>query len=73
MHEVGKLIGVLRQLVERGASVVVIEHNIDVIRASDHVLDLGPGGGENGGRIVAAGTPEEIMRDPNSITGKFLL
>ncbi|MDR2050726.1 MAG: excinuclease ABC subunit UvrA [Deltaproteobacteria bacterium] len=72
MHEVGKLIRVLDQLVERGASVVVIEHNTDVICAADHVLDLGPGGGENGGEIISSGTPEEIMRDPASVTGQFL-
>ncbi|MDL2317225.1 excinuclease ABC subunit UvrA, partial [Desulfovibrio sp. OttesenSCG-928-A18] len=62
MHEVGKLIAVLHQLVERGASVVVIEHNTDVIRCADYVLDLGPGGGENGGLIVASGTPEQIVK-----------
>jgi excinuclease ABC subunit A len=73
MHEVGKLIGVLHKLVEKGATVVVIEHNTDVICASDHVIDLGPGGGENGGRIVAKGTPEEIIRDAASVTGAFLL
>ena len=72
MHEVGKLITVLHQLVERGATVVVIEHNTDVILCADHVLDLGPGGGENGGLIVASGTPEELIRDPQSITGEFL-
>ncbi len=72
MHEVGKLITVLHQLVERGATVVVIEHNTDMILCSDYVLDLGPGGGENGGRIVSVGTPEEIMRDPQSVTGTFL-
>ena len=72
MHEVGKLVTVLHHLVELGATVVVIEHNTDVILASDYVIDLGPGGGENGGRIVAAGTPEAIMADPNSVTGKFL-
>ena len=72
MHEVGKLIGVLNQLVERGASVVVIEHNIEVIRAADHVIDLGPGGGENGGRIIASGSPEEIADNPKSATGKFI-
>jgi excinuclease ABC subunit A len=72
MHEVGKLIQVLHQLVERGASVVVIEHNTDVILSSDYVIDLGPGGGEYGGRIVSRGTPEEIMADPESITGRFL-
>jgi|GEM_PF-3176775 len=73
MHEVGKLITVLNQLVDRGATVTVIEHNTDVILASDHVVDLGPGGGENGGRIVSAGTPEEIMDDPHSVTGTFLV
>lgn len=72
MHEVGKLVTVLHHLVDLGATVVVIEHNTDVILASDYVIDLGPGGGENGGRIVAAGTPEAIMADPNSVTGKFL-
>jgi excinuclease ABC subunit A len=72
MHEVGKLIKVLRQLVDKGATVIVIEHNIDVIRAADHVVDLGPGGGESGGRIVAAGTPEQIKKDPHSVTGRFL-
>lgn len=72
MHEVGKLVTVLHHLVDLGASVVVIEHNTDVILASDYVIDLGPGGGENGGRIVAAGTPEAIMADPASVTGAFL-
>lgn len=72
MHEVGKLIAVLNQLVDKGATVVVIEHNTDVILAADHVLDLGPGGGENGGTIVSQGTPEHIMADPNSVTGSFL-
>ena len=72
MHEVGKLITVLHHLVERGATVVVIEHNTDVIMAADHVIDLGPGGGENGGNIIASGTPEELMADPASVTGQFL-
>lgn len=72
MHEVGKLITVLHHLVERGATVVVIEHNTDVIMAADHVIDLGPGGGENGGTIIASGTPEELMADPASVTGQFL-
>ena len=56
-----------------GATVVVIEHNTDVILSSDHVIDLGPGGGENGGRIVSAGTPEEIIADSASVTGAFLV
>ena len=73
MHEVGKLVTVLHQLVERGASVVVIEHNTDVILASDYVIDMGPGGGDNGGTIISEGSPEYIMADPRSVTGKFLV
>jgi excinuclease ABC subunit A len=72
MHEVGKLIHVLQALVDKKASVVVIEHNLDVIRAADYVFDLGPGGGEFGGHIVAQGTPEEIGDNPESVTGEFL-
>jgi excinuclease ABC subunit A len=73
MHEVGKLISVLHKLVDKGAGVVVIEHNADMILAADHVIDLGPGGGENGGTIVAQGTPEAVVADPHSVTGRFLL
>jgi len=72
MHEVGKLIHVLHQLVDKGASVLVIEHNTSVILAADYVIDLGPGGGEAGGRIVAEGTPEDIIANPDSATGKYL-
>jgi len=72
MHEVGKLITVLHRLVDKGATVVVIEHNLDVVRAADWVLDLGPGGGEHGGCIVSRGTPEDITTDPDSVTGRFL-
>lgn len=72
MHEVGKLIQVLRELVQKGATVVVIEHNLDVIRAADWVLDLGPGGGEFGGYVVSRGTPETVRDDPDSPTGEFL-
>ncbi len=72
MHEVGKLIQVLQKLVDKGASVIVIEHNVDVIKAADYVFDLGPGGGEFGGQIVAQGTPEEIVNNPHSVTGSFL-
>ncbi len=72
MHEVGKLVTVLHQLVDRGATVVVIEHNTDMILSADYVLDLGPGGGENGGLVVSSGTPEELIQDPRSVTGAFL-
>ncbi|MGM0596588.1 MAG: excinuclease ABC subunit UvrA [Myxococcota bacterium] len=71
-HEVGKLIEVLHSLVNKGATAVVIEHNLNVIRAADYIIDLGPGGGDEGGRITAEGTPEEIMNNPASITGKYL-
>jgi len=72
MHEVGKLIKILNQLIEKGATVIVIEHNTDVIMSSDNVIDLGPGGGESGGYIISQGTPEAIIADPNSVTGSFL-
>lgn len=72
MHEVGKLIYVLQELVQKGATVIVIEHNPDVIWAADQIIDMGPGGGEFGGQIVAQGTPEEIQADHNSVTGSFL-
>ncbi len=71
-HETGKLIQVLNKLVDKGASIIVIEHNLDVVACADHVLDLGPGGGESGGYIVAQGTPEEIRNNPRSVTGPFL-
>jgi len=67
-----KLLDVLGKLVDQGNSVLVIEHNLDVIRSADHVIDLGPEGGDKGGRIVAQGTPEEVARVRNSATGAFL-
>jgi excinuclease ABC subunit A len=70
--DVKKLLGVLHRLVEAGNTVVVIEHNLDVIKCADHVLDLGPEGGEAGGRIVAAGTPEEVAAVDESYTGRYL-
>ena len=70
--DVKTLVGVFQALIDRGATVVVIEHDLDVIRSADYVVDMGPGGGEEGGRIVAAGTPEEIASSPESLTGKFL-
>jgi excinuclease ABC subunit A len=71
-HDVKKLIAVLNELVEKGNTVVVIEHNLDVIKSADHIIDLGPDGGDEGGYIVAAGTPEEVASDPASYTGQFL-
>ncbi len=71
-HDVGKLINVLNKLVDKGNTVVVIEHNLDVIKNADWIIDLGPEGGENGGQVVATGTPEDIIKNENSYTGKFL-
>ena len=70
--DVQVLLGVFQTLIENGATVVVIEHDQDMIRNADYIIDMGPGGGEEGGRIVAAGTPDEIMRNPASITGRYL-
>jgi excinuclease ABC subunit A len=71
-EDVRKLLEVLHRLVEQGNSVVVIEHNLDVIKTADHVLDLGPGGGVRGGEVVAQGTPEEVAEVPASYTGRYL-
>ena len=70
--DVGTLLEVFRHLTDCGATVLVIEHDLDVIRSSDYCIDMGPGGGIHGGRIVSCGTPEEIANDPNSLTGKYL-
>ena len=70
--DVRVLLGVFQALLDNGATVVVIEHDLDVIRSADYIIDMGPGGGESGGRIVAAGTPEEIRSNENSITGRYL-
>jgi excinuclease ABC subunit A len=70
--DVEKLLDVLNRLVERGNTVVVIEHNLDVIKTSDHIIDLGPEGGDKGGEIVAEGTPEEVANNPLSYTGQAL-
>ena len=66
------LMGVLNKLVDRGNTVLVIEHNLDVIKCADYIVDMGPEGGKNGGKIIAVGTPEEICESKDSITGKFL-
>jgi excinuclease ABC subunit A len=71
--DVHTLLGVLQTLVASGATVIVIEHDLDLIWNADHIIDMGPGGGDDGGRIVATGTAAQIARHPESITGKFLL
>ena len=70
--DVKRLLEVLNYMVDQGATVVVIEHNLDVIKQADYIIDLGPEGGYKGGQIVALGTPEEVMNNENSYTGKYL-
>ncbi|MEG8099399.1 excinuclease ABC subunit UvrA [Candidatus Liberibacter brunswickensis] len=71
-HDIAKLLDILHTLIERGNSIIVIEHNLEVIKTADWILDFGPEGGDNGGKIIAYGTPEEIAKEPLSYTGKFL-
>jgi excinuclease ABC subunit A len=70
--DVEKLLDVITKLVERGNTVVVIEHNLDVIKTADHIIDLGPEGGDKGGEVIATGTPEEVANNPLSYTGQSL-
>ena len=71
-HDVAKLLDVLHELVEQGNTVVVIEHNLEVIKTADWIIDLGPEGGDGGGEIIAAGTPEDVAKTLRSYTGQFL-
>ena len=71
-HDVEQLLKVLHRLRDHGNTVIVIEHNLDVIKTADWVIDLGPEGGDGGGRIVAAGTPEEVTQVSKSYTGQYL-
>jgi excinuclease ABC subunit A len=71
-EDIKKLVAVLKNLVEKGNTVITIEHNTDFIKNADWIVDLGPEGGDKGGQVIAQGTPEEIMKDKNSITGKYL-
>jgi excinuclease ABC subunit A len=71
-HDVKKLLEVLHELVDQGNTVVVIEHNLEVIKTADWIIDLGPEGGDGGGEIVVSGTPEDVVREPRSYTGQFL-
>ena len=72
-EDVNVLLGVLQRLVNQGNTVIVIEHNLDVLKCCDYIFDMGPGGGRAGGMIVAQGTPEEVASNPDSVTGKYLL
>ena len=70
--DVRALLEVFQKLIDSGATVLVIEHDLDMIANADYVVDMGPGGGTAGGRIVAAGTPEELRANPESVTGRYL-
>lgn len=72
-EDVRILLNVLNKLVDKGNTVIIVEHNLDVIKVADYIVDLGPGGGEYGGNIIAEGTPEQICKNKNSLTGKYLL
>ena len=72
MADIAKLIHVLHRLVDAGNTVVIIEHNLDVIKCADYIIDIGPEGGDNGGNIVFSGTPEEIIHCKESYTGSYL-
>ena len=72
-HDIEQLLKVLHRLREHGNTIVIIEHNLDVIKTADWIIDLGPEGGSGGGYIVAEGTPEEVAENPKSVTGRFLL
>jgi excinuclease ABC subunit A len=71
-HDINKLLTSFDALIDKGHSIIVIEHNLDLIKCADWIIDLGPEGGENGGQLLAKGTPEEIVKIKQSITGKYL-
>jgi excinuclease ABC subunit A len=71
-EDIRKLLGVLGKLVENGNTVIVIEHNLDVIKTADWIIDMGPEGGSGGGTVIATGTPEKVAADDKSYTGQFL-
>ncbi|MFW5565996.1 MAG: ATP-binding cassette domain-containing protein, partial [Prevotella sp.] len=71
-HDIKRLLHAFDALIERGHSIIVIEHNLDVVRMADHIIDLGPDGGDKGGKVVFTGTPEEIVNCKESFTGQFL-
>ena len=72
MHDINTLMRSFDRLIERGHTVVIIEHNMEVIKCADHIIDLGPEGGDQGGDVVVTGTPEQVAQHPTSYTGKFL-
>ena len=72
VDDVNRLVEILQRLVDAGNTVIVIEHNLDMIKCADYIIDLGPEGGDKGGTLVAQGTPEEIVENDNSYTGRYL-
>jgi excinuclease ABC subunit A len=72
MADIAKLLHVLHALVDAGNSMIIIEHNLDVIKSADHIIDMGPEGGSGGGQIIAEGTPEQVAKVAKSYTGQFL-
>jgi excinuclease ABC subunit A len=71
-HDIERLLSALNALIERGHTILIIEHNMEIIKMADHIIDIGPDGGDRGGELVACGTPEEIVKNERSITGKYL-
>ena len=71
--DIAKLLEVLQELVDGGNTVIVIEHNLDVIKTADYIIDMGPEGGDSGGQVVATGTPEDVAAEPQSHTGRYLV
>ncbi|MGL4582114.1 MAG: hypothetical protein ACRCVU_03925, partial [Flavobacterium sp.] len=71
-HDIQKLLKSFEALIEKGHSIIVIEHNLDLIKCADYIIDIGPEGGENGGQLVAFGTPEEVAKNKASLTGHYL-
>ena len=71
-YDIEKLLSILNRIVDNGDTVIVIEHNLDVIKVADYIIDLGPDGGDLGGKVIATGTPEEVAKCKNSYTGQFL-
>ena len=72
MADIKQLLEVLTRLRDKGNTVLVIEHNLDVIKVADHIIDMGPEGGDAGGRVIAEGTPEEVAKNTKSFTGQYL-
>ena len=71
-YDLDKLIKIIQQLADSGNTILIIEHNMDLIKVADYIIDLGPEGGDEGGQIVACGTPEEVAKNPKSYTGQYL-